>query len=338
MSNDYILFGDDIRNKLISGANKLADAVASTLGPRGQNVILYTRGADPVITKDGVSVARVIELDDDYEQAAVEVLRQAALETEKVSGDGTTTSTVLARAILTSANKHIAAGASSIDVKRGVDLATQAVIDRVGNASQPVSSEEEIRHIATVSANGDHTIGSLIADAISAAGKDGAISIEDSKSLETSMDVVEGFSFPGGFVSPKFVTDDRRGVAVHKNAIVLVTDSVLDNIEEMLPILEVAARDGRPLIIVAEEIEGQLLAALIINRLRNNMKITAIKAPYYGEQRRATLEDIATITGATLISKDSGLHLKDVKLEHLGTVKKAEISKYHTTLVDGQTD
>ncbi len=338
MSNDQILFGDDVRNKLINGANKLADAVASTLGPRGQNVILYRRGADPVITKDGVSVARVVELDDDYEQAAVEVLRQAALETEKTSGDGTTTSTVLARAILTAANKHIAAGASSIEVKRGVDLAVEKVVENITQAAQPVTSEEEIRHIATVSANGDHSIGSLIADAVAAAGKDGAISIEDSKSLGTSMDVVEGFSFPGGLVSPKFVTDERRGIATHNNALVLVTDATLDNIDEMLPILEVAARDGRPLVIVAEEVEGQLLAALIINRLRNNMKISAVKAPYYGEQRRATLEDIATITGATFISRDSGLQLKDVKLEHLGTVKKAEISKYQTTLVDGNTD
>ncbi len=338
MSKDHILFGDDIRQKLLNGANKLADAVASTLGPRGQNVILYKRGADPVITKDGVSVARVVELDDDYEQAAVEVLRQAALETEKTSGDGTTTSTVLARAILTVANKHITAGASSTDIKRGIDLAVTAICGRITEMSQPVSSEEEIRHVATVSANGDETIGTLIASAVDAAGKDGAITIEESRSLQTSMDVTEGFQFEAGYVAPQFVTDDRRSVVDHRDCLLLVTDETLDNVEEMLPILEVVARDGRPFIVVAEEIEGQLLAALIINRMRNGMKISAIKAPRYGEERRNLLEDLALVTGATLISKDSGLRLRDVKLEHLGTAKRVESAKRHTTIADGNTD
>jgi chaperonin GroEL len=338
VSNDHILFGNDIRQRLLSGANKLADAVASTLGPRGQNVILYTRGAAPVITKDGVTVARVVELEDDYEQAAVEVLRQAALETERTSGDGTTTSTVLARAILMAAQKHIAAGASSTDVKRGIDLAVDALCEEIDNMAQTVSSEEDIQHVATVSANGDETIGALIAEAVAAAGKDGAITIEESRSLKTSLDVVEGFSFNGGYVSPQFVTDERRGTIDYADALVLVTDASLDTVEEMLPILEVVARDGRPFVIVAEEIEGQLLAALIINRLRNNMKIAAVKAPRYGEERRTILEDLATVTGATFISKDSGLRLRDVKLEHLGGAKKVEISKYHTTLADGATD
>jgi chaperonin GroEL len=321
MSKDHILFGDDIRQKLLNGANKLADAVASTLGPRGQNVILYKRGADPVITKDGVTVARVVELDDDYEQSAVEVLRQAALQTEKTSGDGTTTSTVLARAILKAANKHITAGASSTDIKRGIDLAVEAVVEQVTEMAQPVSSEEEICHVATVSANGDETIGSLIAEAVATAGKDGSITIEESRSLRTSLDVVEGFSFKGGYVSPQFITDERRGTIEYKDALVLVTDESLDNVDEMLPILEVVARDGRPFVIVAEEIEGQLLAALIVNRMRNNMKIAAIKAPMYGEERRSLLEDLATITGASFISKDSGQRLKDVKLKDLGSAK-----------------
>jgi len=338
MNKDHILFGDDIRQKLLSGANKLADAVASTLGPRGQNVILYRRGQPPVITKDGVTVARVVELEDDYEQAAVEVLRQAALETERTSGDGTTTSTVLARAILITAQKHIAAGASSTDIKRGIDLAVEAMTEQLTNMAQPVSSEEEIRHVATVSANGDETIGALIAEAVAAAGKDGAITIEESRSLQTSLDVVEGFSFDGGYVSPQFVTDERRGTVDYKDVLVLVTDETLDNVEEMLPILEVAARDGRAFVIIAEEIEGQLLAALIINCIRNNMKIAAVKAPRYGEERRSLLEDLSTVTGATFISKDSGLRLKDVKLEHLGSAKKVEISKYHTTLADATTN
>ena len=211
MSNDHILFGDDIRTRLLAGANKLADAVASTLGPRGQNVILYTRGADPVITKDGVTVARVVELEDDYEQAAVEVLRQAALQTERTSGDGTTTSTVLARALLQTAQKHLAAGASSTDIKRGIDIAVEGMVAQIDAMSQPVSSEEEIRHVATVSANGDENIGTLIAEAVAAAGKDGAITIEESRSLQTSMEVVEGYQFDGGYVSPQFVTDERKG-------------------------------------------------------------------------------------------------------------------------------
>jgi len=338
MSKDHILFGDEIRNKLLNGANKLADAVASTLGPRGQNVILYRRGADPVITKDGVSVARVVELDDDYEQAAVEVLRQAALETEKTSGDGTTTSTVLARAILVNAQKHIAAGASATDIKKGLDKAVEKICEQVESSSQPVSSEEEIRHVATVSANGDESIGELIAEAVAAAGKDGAITIEESRSLETSLEVVEGYSFPGGFVSPQFITDERRGVAEHKDVLVFVTDATLDSVEELLPVLEMVARDGRPLLIVAEEIEGQLLAALIINRMRNNMKITAVKAARYGEERRSILEDLSIVTGATFISKNSGIRLRDVKLKHLGSASRMEVTKYHTTIADGTTD
>jgi len=336
--SDHILFGGEIRQKLLSGANKLADAVASTLGPRGQNVILYKRGEDPVITKDGVTVARVIELEDDYEQAAVEVLRQAALETEKTSGDGTTTSTVLARAIMVTANKHIAAGASSIDIQRGISTACEAICEKITEMSQPVSSEEEIRHVATVSANGDEVIGSLIASAVAAAGKDGSITIEESRSLQTSLDVVEGFQFAGGFVSPQFVTDPRRAVIEYRDALVFVTDSTLDNVEEMLPILEVAARDGRPFLIIAEEIEGQLLAALIVNRMRNNMKIAAVKAPKYGEERRGLLEDIAMVTGATFFSKDSGRKLRDVKLKDLGSCKRVEISKRHTVLADITAD
>jgi chaperonin GroEL len=338
MKNDGILFAEDIRQKLIAGADKLADAVASTLGPRGQNVILYKRGSPPVITKDGVTVARIVELEDDYEQAAVEVLRQAALETERSSGDGTTTSTVLARSIMKTANKHIAAGASSVEVKRGIDLAVEAVCEKISEISQPVSSEEDIRHVATVSANGDVAIGTLIAMAVAAAGKDGAITIEESRSLQTSMDVVEGFQFSGGYVSPQFITDARREVVEYHDALILVTDAALDNVDELLPILEVVARDGRPFVIVAEEIEGQLLAALIINRMRNNMKIAAVKASDYGEARRNILEDLALTTGATFISKDAGTRIKDVKLSDLGSARRIEISKTRTTIADGDTD
>ena len=333
--SDRILFGDDIRQKLLSGANKLADAVSSTLGPRGQNVILYRRGAEPVITKDGVSVARVVELEDDYEQAGVEVLRQAALKTNTVAGDGTTTSTVLARAIMEEANRQIVAGAASIELKRGMDAAVEKILENLDEMSQPVSSEEDITHIATVSANGDKSIGTLIATAVDAAGKDGAITIEESRSLETSLDVVEGYQFQGGYVSTQFVTDHRRAAVTYSDALVLVTDETLDNIDEMLPVLEVVARDGRPFVIVAEEIEGQLLAALVMNSIRGNMKIVAIKVGSYGEERRNTLSDIALTTGATFVSKDSGLRLSKVNLGHLGTCKTVESFKNRTTLAGG---
>ncbi len=262
MTKDNILFGDDIRQRLLSGANKLADAVASTLGPRGQNVILYKRGADPVITKDGVSVARVVELENDYEQAAVEVLRQAALETEKSSGDGTTTTVVLARDILRQAQKQLAVGVSGIEMKRGIDMAIEDIISRLDSMATPISTEEEIEHVATVSANGDQVIGKLVANAVMAAGKNGAVKIEESRSLETKLDVIEGFQISAGYVSPKFVTDHRRNAVEYGESLVLVTDHDLESLQEMLPVLEVVARDGRPCVIVSEEIGGELLASL----------------------------------------------------------------------------
>ncbi len=338
MANDGILTGTEVRQKLLAGAVKLTDAVSCTLGPRGQNVILYQKGADPVITKDGVTVARVVELEDDYEQAGVEVLRQAALQTNTVAGDGTTTSTVLAKAILEEANRQITAGAIPIEVKRGMDKAVEKIIDKLNEMSKPVSSEEEISHVATVSANGDEVIGKLIASAVAAAGKDGAITIEESRSLETSLDVEEGFQFDSGYVSTQFVTDERKGSVFYKDCLVFVTDATLDNIDEMLPLLEVAARDGRAFVIIAEEIQGQLLAALIMNRMRGQMKIVAIKAPRYGEERRNILSDIALTTGATFISKDSGVKLSQVKLEHLGGCKTIEIYKHRTTITGGLGD
>jgi len=337
-SKDNILFDDEIRTKLLAGANKLADAVASTLGPRGQNVILYKRGAPPVITKDGVSVARVVELEDNYEQAAVEVIRQAALQTNNHAGDGTTTSTVLARAIMEEAHRQVVAGAASIELKRGIDAAVEKIVENLGEMATPVSSEEQIASIATVSANGDKSIGTLIATAVDAAGKDGAITIEESRSLETSLDVVEGYQFLGGYVSSQFVNDQRRAAVTMTDALVLVTDATLSTIDEMLPLLEVAARDGRPLVIVAEEIEGQLLAALVMNVMRGQMKIVAIKPNHYGEERRNTLNDIALTTGATFISKDSGVRLNKVTLDHLGTCKSVEAFKGRTTLAGGGGD
>ena len=331
-----ITMGDEARDRLISGALQLSDAVAVTLGPRGQNVLLYMRGDAPVITKDGVSVARVIELEDDIENAGAEILRQAAVATNDRAGDGTTTSTVIAGAILREARRHIAAGVPSIEIQRGILSAARKIDARLLEMARPISSEEEIAHIAKVSANGSDEIGRLVAQAVAAAGKDGAVTIEESRSLDTVLDVEEGFQFGGGYVSSQFVTDERRGVVQYDDPLILVTDARLDSIDEVLPLLEVAARDGRPLIIVAEEIEGQLLAALIMNRMRGQMKIAAIKVPMYGEERRNILEDLALTTGATFISSDSGIRLSQVKLEHLGGAKSIEILKNHTTIAGGR--
>lgn len=333
---ERIVMGEEARTRLISGALQLCDAVAVTLGPRGQNVLLYMRGEPPVITKDGVSVARVIELEDDIENAGAEILRQAAVATNDRAGDGTTTSTVIAGAILRESRRHIAAGVPPIEMRRGIMAAAKEVDARLLEMARPISSEEEIAHIAKVSANGSEEIGRLVAQAVAAAGKDGAVTIEESRSLETVLDVEEGFQFGGGYVSSQFVTDERRGVVQYDDPLFLVTDSRLDSIEEILPILEVAARDGRPLIIVAEEVEGQLLAALIMNRMRGQMKIAAIKAPMYGSERRNVLEDLALTTGATFISSDSGIRLSQVKLEHLGGAKSIEILKHHTTITGGR--
>jgi chaperonin GroEL len=333
-----IIMGEEARSKLIDGALKLSDAVATTLGPRGQNVILYKRGEMPVITKDGVSVARVVELEDDLENAGAEILRQASVATNDRSGDGTTTASVIAGAILRESRRHIAAGVPPIEIQRGIMSAAKKVDDRLVEMSRPVSSEEEIAHIAKVSANGSDEIGNLVAKAVAAAGKDGAVTIEESRSLETVLDVEEGFQFDGGYVSSQFVTDERRGAVQYEDPLFLITDARLDSIDEVLPLLEVAARDGRPLIIIAEEVEGQLLAALIMNRMRGQMKIAAVKAPMYGEERRNTLEDLALTTGATLISSGSGIRLDQVKLEHLGGAKSIEILKNHTTIAAGRGD
>ncbi len=334
MSNQ-LLFDAEAREKLLSGAEKLGRAVATTLGPKGQNVLLYMKGQSPVITKDGVSVARVVTLNDPLEQAGVDIVRQAAIETNNVAGDGTTTATVLACEILNKAKSYITSGTSPLDLKRGLDSGLKTVLEKIDQMSEPIKDEEDIKHVATVSAGGDTKLGELVAEAVLAAGKDGAVTIEESKSLETTLDVVEGFQFDGGYVSPQFVTDERRGAVSYNDVLYFVTDAVLDNIDEMLPLLEVVARDGRPFVIVAEEVEGQLLAALIMNRMRGQMKIAAIKAPRYGEERRNMLEDIAATTGATFISKDSGIRLSQVELAHLGTSKSIEILKYNTTIVDG---
>jgi chaperonin GroEL len=330
--------GNELSEKILAGVNKLADNVASTMGPGGRNVILHQQGSNPIITKDGVTVAKFVEFEDPFENAAAQIIKQASEQTNSVAGDGTTTATVLARAILTSAQKYLKAGSNPVELKRGIDAAVEVVVDSVTEQSKPISSEEDIANIATISANGDTTIGSLVAKAVDLVGKDGAITIQEARSHETSLDVVEGFRFDSGICASAFVTDERRGVAKHEDALIMVTDYSVETVEEIFPILEVAAREKRPLIIVADNIEGQALAAMIMNAMRGTMKVAAIKAPRYGEERRNILNDLALSVGATFISRQSGMRLQEATLEHLGRAKTVEASKHNTTIVGGNSN
>ena len=328
----------ELQKKIFNGVNKIADVVSETYGPRGRNVILHKRDVSPVITKDGVTVARFVDLDDPVENAGAQIIKQAAEQTNVLAGDGTTTATILARAILNQAQKFLTAGASPVELKRGIDKAVEKIVDNIKDMSIPVSSEEDIENIATISANGDVSIGKLIAMAVDQTGKDGAITVKEAKSMDTTLTVVEGFRFDSGYFAKSFVNDIRRGVVKYDDAAILVTDHKIEVVEEIYPILEFMARDGRPLIIVTEEVEGQALAALIMNAERGTMRIAAVKAPRYGEERRNILKDLCAASGAVFISMESGIKLKDVQLEHLGLCKSIEISKNQTTIVDGQGD
>ncbi len=327
-----------LQRKIIEGANILADNVASTLGPKGRNVLLQERGKAPFITKDGVTVAHFVALDDPFENAGAQVIKQAAVQTNSDAGDGTTTATVLARAILRSAQRYILAGVSPTELQRGLAVATSEVVERLKEVTRPVKSIADIQHIATISANNDEKIGRLIASAVDKVGQDGSITIEESRSLETSLDVTEGFRLDAGYCAGAFVTDERRAMMYHDEPLFLVTDYKINAVEQILPILEMVAREGRPLVIVAEDIEGQALAALIMNAMRGTMKIAAIKAPRYGEDRRNTMHDLALSVGATFVTRESGIKLQDVKMGHLGSAKFVESTKYMTTVVGGNGD
>lgn len=330
--------GNELSEKILAGVNKLADNVASTMGPGGRNVILHQKGSNPIITKDGVTVAKFVEFEDPFENAAAQIIKQASEQTNAVAGDGTTTATVLARAILTTAQKYLRAGSNPVELKRGIDAAVEVVVDSITEQSKPISSEEDIANVATISANGDTTIGTLVAKAVDLVGKDGAITIQEARSHETSLDVVEGFRFDSGICASAFVTDERRGVAKHEDALIMVTDYSVETVEEIFPILELAAREKRPLIIVADNIEGQALAAMIMNAMRGTMKVAAIKAPRYGEERRNILNDLAISVGATFISRQSGMRLQEATLEHLGKAKTIETSRHNTTIIGGNAN
>mgnify|MGYP003112024444 CR=1 FL=1 len=329
---------ESLQKKIMNGVNALADNVGSTLGPKGRNVLLKEKGKEPFITKDGVTVAHFVALGDPFENAAAQVIKQAAIETNNTAGDGTTTATVLARAIIQEAQKHIASGVSPVELQRGINRCVRHIVENLNDMSQPVTTLEDISHIATISANNDPSIGKLISMAVDRVGQDGSITIEESRSVDTSIDIEEGFKLSAGYCAGAFITDERRSMMFHDDPLILVTDYKIDAVDSILPILEMIARESRPLVIVAEEVEGQALAALIMNAMRGTLKVAAIKAPLYGNERRELLEDLALSVGATFVSRESDTKLKDVQLKDLGSAKFIESTKYSTTVVGGNAD
>ncbi len=326
----------ELTEKILKGVRKLADNVSSTLGPKGRNVILAPIGSAPIITKDGVTVAKFVHLEDPFENAAVQVLKQASEETNAMAGDGTTTATVLARAILENSQKYVLSGVSPVELKRGIDKAVATIVDLLAEMATPIRSEEDIKHIATVSSNNDKFIGSLVAKAISCAGKDGSVTVEEAKSIDTSLDLVEGFRFDSGYAATAFINEERSASVIHEEPLILVVEEKIDNLHDLLPILQVVAREARPLVVIAPEIEGQALAALIMNCTRGNMKVVAVKAPKYGEERKNILLDLCVATNATYV--DSSIKLKNAKFEHLGLAKKIYIRKNETVVIGGKGD
>lgn len=338
MTAKDVQFHDCARQRIVAGVNILADAVKVTLGPKGRNVLLERSYGAPVITKDGVSVAKEIELADKFENMGAQIVKQVASKTADVAGDGTTTATVLAQAIVQEGMKHVASGMNPMDLKRGIDKATAAVLDELHKLSKPLSTSKEIAQVAALSANSDEAIGKIIADAMEKVGKEGVISVEDGKSLDNELDVVEGMQFDRGYLSPYFINDPEKQVAHLEDPLVLLHDKKISNIRELLPVLEAAAKAGKPLLIVAEEVEGEALATLVVNSMRGVLKVAAVKAPGFGDRRKAMLEDIAVLTGATVISEETGKQLDKATLDDLGSAKRIEVQKENTIIIDGGGD
>jgi len=331
-----IKFGADARSRILVGVNKIADAVEVTLGPRGRNVAIEQPFGAPKITKDGVTVAKNIEFDEKYENIGAQLIRAVANKTNDVAGDGTTTATILARAIFKEGSKAVAAGINPMDVKRGIDAATAKVCDHLGNTAKAVESADDIENVATISANNDKTIGKLIADAMKKVGKDGVITVEDGKSYEDELEVVEGLKFDRGFISPYFITDQKKSSCEYEQPYVLLHDKKISSMQDLVPVLEFVLQAGRPLIIVAEDIDGEALAALVINRLRAGIKVCAVKAPGFGDMRKNNLKDIAIVTGGTVISEDAGMSLKDATNPGvMGVVGKCVVTKNDTLFLEG---
>ncbi|MEI7669338.1 MAG: chaperonin GroEL [Pseudomonadota bacterium] len=335
MMSKVLKFGTDARNQILIGADILADAVKVTLGPKGRNVVIDKSYGAPRITKDGVSVAKEITLPNKFQNMGAQMLREVASKTNDIAGDGTTTATVLAQAILREGCKAVAAGLNPMDLKRGIDKAVEAVIEAIKKSSKPISSQEEIAQVGTISSNGDKQIGDKIADAMKRVGKEGVITVEEAKGFEFEVDVVEGMMFDRGYLSPYFVTNSERMTVELDNPFILIFEKKLSGLQQILPLLEAVVQSGKPLLIIAEDVEGEALATLVVNKLRGGLKVAAVKAPGFGDRRKAMLEDIAILTAGELISEDLGIKLESVKITSLGQAKKVVITKEDTTIVDG---
>jgi chaperonin GroEL len=333
-----LLFDEAARNSILKGVNLLTEAVKSTLGPKGRNAILDKKFGAPTITKDGVTVAKEIELKDSWENMGVQLVREVASKTSDVAGDGTTTATVLAHAIYREGIKNVAAGANPMDLKRGIEKSVEIIIDNLKNLSKPVQDKKEIAQVGTISANNDASVGELIAEAMDKVGKDGVITVEEAKSMATTLDVVEGMQFDRGYISPYFITDPERMECILEDVFILINEKKISSMKDLLPLLEQTAKLGRPLLIISEEVEGEALATLVVNKLRGTLQVCAVKAPGFGERRKAMLEDIAVLTGGEVISEDLGIKLENIKLTDLGKAKKVNIDKENTTIVEGAGD
>jgi chaperonin GroEL len=335
MGAKMLMFGQDARASALRGVSILAEAVKITLGPRGRNVVLDKKFGAPTSTKDGVTVAKEIELEDPYENMGAQLVREVASKTSDVAGDGTTTATILAEAIFREGCRNVTAGANPMDLKRGIEKAVEVVINELKELSKPVEGKKEIEQVGTISANNDYTIGKIIAEAMEKVGKDGVITVEEAKSMETSLEVVEGMQFDRGYLSPYFVTDPERMEVILDDPYILIYEKKISSMKDLLPILEQIARMGSPLLIIAEDVEGEALATLVVNKLRGTLKTAAVKAPGFGDRRKAMLEDIAILTGGRAISEDLGIKLENVTVEDLGRAKKINIDKDNTTIVEG---
>jgi chaperonin GroEL len=335
MAAKDVKFGAEAREKMLRGIDILADAVQVTLGPKGRNVVIDKSYGAPRTTKDGVAVAKEIELADKFENMGAQMVREVASKTNDIAGDGTTTATVLARAIVREGSKSVAAGMNPMDLKRGIEKAVEAVVADLKKRSKKVKSNDEIGQVGTISANGDREVGNMIAEAMAKVGNEGVITVEEAKGLVTELDVVEGMQFDRGYSSPYFVTNAEKMLAELDDALILIHEKKLTSLQPMLPVLEAVVQSGRPLLIIAEEIDGEALATLVVNKLRGGLKVAAVKAPGFGDRRKAMLEDIAVVTGGQVISEDLGIKLENVKLEMLGSAKKVRVDKDNTTIIDG---
>src|SRR4026207_2543664 len=333
-----ITYAEDARSAILRGVNKLADAVKVTLGPKGRNVVIEKKFGSPTITKDGVTVAKEIELEDKLENTGAQMVREVASKTSDIAGDGTTTATVRAQAIFREGVKTVAAGASPMALKRGIDKAVEKAVEEIQRLSKRVKDNEAIAQVGTISANGDATIGKLIAEAMDKVGQDGVITVEESRTLETALEVVEGMQFDRGYLSPYFVTDPERMEAVLEDAVILIHDKKISSMKDLLPVLEKVAQLGRPLLIIGEDVEGEALATLVVNKLRGTLKVAAVKAQGFGDRRKAMLQDIAVLTGGQVVSEEVGFKLENAVITDLGRAKRIVIDKDNTTLIEGAGD